>query len=81
MSGWIQAAMQQNTNDYIENHGLGTHNDKIYAKSSTGNTTSTPQFIWPICMLPKSANFWVIFEKAVITCPLSMIPGEDLILF
>ena len=63
MSGWIQAAMQQNTNDYIENHGLGTHNDKMYAKSSTGNTTSTPQFIWPICMLPKSANFWVIFEK------------------
>ena len=42
--------------DYMENHGLETHNDKMYAKSTTGNTTNTPQFIWP-----KSSNFFGYF--------------------
>ena len=41
----------------MENHGLGTHNDKMYGKSSTENT---PQFIrpfgWPI--------IWNSFEKS-----------------
>ena len=52
----------------MENHGLGTHIDKMYAKSSTGNI---PQFILPI--YPKRPIIWDSFEKAVITCPLSMI--------
>ena len=51
-------------------------------KSSTGNTTNTPQFIWPICPNPNRLNFWGYFwKKTVITCPLSMIEGQDLILF
>ena len=46
----------------MENHGLGTHNDKMCADSSTGNT---PQFIRPI--------IWDTFEKkTLIICPLSM---------
>ena len=44
--------------------GSGTHNDKICAESSTGKTPNTPQSIRPI--------IWDIFEKTLITCPLSM---------
>ena len=32
----------------MENHGLGTHNDKICTEMSTGNTPNTPQLIRPI---------------------------------
>ena len=32
----------------MENHGLGTHNDKMCADSTTRNTPNTPQFIRPI---------------------------------
>ena len=42
----------------MKNRGLGTHNEKIFADISTGNT---PQFIWPIC--PNLPIIWVIFEK------------------
>ena len=33
----------------IKNHGIGTHNDKMCADSSTGYTPNTPQSIRPIC--------------------------------
>ena len=45
----------------MENHGLGTNNDKICAESLTGNTPNTPQFIQPIC--PNRPSIWDIFEK------------------
>ena len=45
----------------MENHGLGTHNDKMCAESSTGNTPNTPQFIRPICH--NWPIIWDIFEK------------------
>ena len=37
-------AFCRNNGWLMENHGLGTHNDKLCADSSTENT---PQFIWP----------------------------------
>ena len=42
----------------MENHGLGTHNDKMYAEILTGNT---PQFIQSIC--PNRPIISDIFEK------------------
>ena len=35
----------------MKNHGLGTHNEKICAEISTGNTPNTPQLIRPIHQL------------------------------
>ena len=46
----------------LENHGLGTHNDKI--------TPNTPQFILPICQ--NRPIFGIFLKKILITCPLSM---------
>ena len=46
----------------MENHGLETYNDIMCADTSTGNTTNTPQFIWPIC--PNQPIIWDIFEKS-----------------
>ena len=43
----------------MENHRLGTNNDKICADSSTGNT---PQFIWPIRQ--NRLIIWDLFEKS-----------------
>ena len=45
----------------MENHGVGTHNDKMCADSSTGNTQNTSQFILAIC--PNQPIIWDIFEK------------------
>ena len=42
----------------MENHGLGTHNDKMCAEILTGNT---PQLIQPIC--PNRPIISDIFEK------------------
>ena len=42
----------------MENHGLGTHNDKMCAEILTQNT---PQFIRPI--FPNRPIVWDIFEK------------------
>ena len=47
----------------MENHGLRTHNDKVCADSSTGNTPNTPQL------------FGISYKKAHITFPLSMVKG------
>ena len=46
----------------MENHGLGTHNDKICAHSSTENTPSIPQFIRP--KSPNRPIIYDIFEKS-----------------
>ena len=46
----------------MENHGLGTHNDKMCAEISTENTPNTTQFIRPIC--PNRPIIWDIFEKS-----------------
>ena len=46
----------------MENHGLGTHNDKICAYSSTENTPSIPQFIRP--KSPNRPIIYDIFEKS-----------------
>ena len=54
----------------MENHGLGTHNGKKCSESSSGNTPNTPQFIRAIC--PNCPIILYDFEKALITCPLSM---------
>ena len=35
----------------MKNHGLGTHNEKMCAEISTGNTLKTPQLIRPIHQL------------------------------
>ena len=43
----------------MENHGLGTHNDKMCAEILTGNT---PQFIRPFC--PNQPIISNIFEKS-----------------
>ena len=45
----------------MENHGLGTHNDKIWADSLIRNAPNTPQFIWLIC--PHQPIIWDIFKK------------------
>ena len=47
--------------DIMKNHGLGTHNEKMCTEISTGNTTNTQKFIWPIC--PIQTIIWDIFEK------------------
>ena len=49
-------AFCRNNGWLMENHVLGAHKDKIYAKSSTWNT---PQFIRPV----KSANYLGLFWK------------------
>ena len=41
---------------------LGTHNDKMCAEISTGNTPNTPRFIRPIC--PNRPIIWDIFFKS-----------------
>ena len=41
----------------MENPWLGTHNDKICADSSTGDTPNTPQFIWLIICLKYMTNY------------------------
>ena len=46
----------------MQNHELRIHSDKMYAKSITGNTPNTPQFIQPIC--PNWSIIWDIFENS-----------------
>ena len=46
----------------MKNHGLGTHNDKLCADSSTGNTPNISQFIRPIC--PNWPIIWDVFLKS-----------------
>ena len=46
----------------MKNHGLGTHNHKMCAEISTGNTPNPLQIIWPIC--PNWSIIWDIFEKS-----------------
>ena len=46
----------------MKNHGLGTHNDKLCADSSTGNTPNISQFIRPIC--PNWPIIWDVFKKS-----------------
>ena len=43
----------------MENHRLGTYNDKMCAEISTGYT---PQLIRPVC--PNRPIIWDIFEKS-----------------
>ena len=45
----------------IKNHELRTHNDKMCADNSTGNTLNTPQFILPTC--PKRNNLGYFVKK------------------
>ena len=45
----------------MENHGLGTDNDKMCAEISTGNTPNTLQSIRSLC--PNQPLIWDIFEK------------------
>ena len=45
----------------MENHGLGTHNDKKCAEISTGITPNTTQFIRPIC--PNRPIIWNKYFK------------------
>ena len=42
----------------MQNHNLGTNNEKMCADSLSGNT---PQSIWPICL--NRPIIWDIFEK------------------
>ena len=49
----------RNNGGLMENHGLGTHSDKMYAKSSTGKyTPNTSQFIRPICLKQQIIKRW-----------------------
>ena len=45
----------------MENHGLRTHNNKVCAESSTGNTQNIPLFFRPIC--PNRPLIWDIVKK------------------
>ena len=45
----------------MENHGLRSHNDKVCADNSTGNTPNSSQSVRPIC--PNRPIIWDIFEK------------------
>ena len=45
----------RNTGGLMENHGLPTHSDKMYAKSSTGNYPK--YFTIHSTHLPKPANY------------------------
>ena len=47
----------------MENHGLGSHNDKMCVGGLTGNTQNTPQFIRPICL--NQPIIWDIVKR----CP------------
>ena len=49
----------RNIGRLIENHGLRTHDEKLFADSSTRNTPNTLQSIQPIC--PKRPIIWDIF--------------------
>ena len=49
----------------MENHGLGTHNGKMFNKSSTRNTSNIPQFIGPIC--PNQPTIWVTVKSRLLT--------------
>jgi hypothetical protein len=55
----------------MKNHGPGTHNEKMYAESSTGNTSNIPQFICPSTQIGQL--FGKFLKKNLSTCPLSMI--------
>ena len=43
----------------MENHGLGTHDDKMYAEISSGSTPNTPNSF--LAHMPKSANYLEYF--------------------
>ena len=45
----------------IKNHELRTHNDKMCADNSTGNTLNTPQFVLSTC--PKRNNLGYFGKK------------------
>ena len=45
----------------MENHGLGTHDDKMYAEISSGSTPNTPNSF--LAHMPKSANYLEYFWK------------------
>ena len=45
----------------MKNHGLGTHNNKMYAKISTGNTISKYPTTYS-AHSPKSANYLGYFK-------------------
>ena len=54
----------------MENHQLGTHNDKMRSKSSTGNTPNTHNLFGPFAQIRQL--FGIFLVNANITCPLSM---------
>ena len=51
----------------MKNHGLGTHNDKMWADSLTENTR---QFIRPICQIVQLCG--IFLKLALITITLSL---------
>ena len=54
----------------MENHQLGTHNDKMCSKSSTENTPNTQNLFDPFAQIGQS--FGIFLVNALITCPMSM---------
>ena len=59
----------------MENHGLGTHNDKMCAEISIGNTKNTPKFIRPIC--PNRPIIWDILKfSSHVHCP-CLLPNKE----
>ena len=59
----------------MKHHEQGTQNDKMYAKSSTGNTLNTPYNSFrPSAQIDQLLG--IFLKKALITCPLSMEEGK-----
>ena len=61
----------------MEIRGLGTHNDNMWAHSSTGNTPNTYPMIYSAHHLQIGHLFGIFLKKALITCPMSMPNATD----